>query len=555
MVSKNGRIARILSVFFVLMLPLLIGAIAGGQAPNPQDSIIRESGSFPLYPDPAVGNGNVECIALCNLYDSLVFPHPIEGIKPHLATDWSVSPDGLKHTFKLRRGVKFHNGDELTAEDVVFSMERLLTIGEGFAYLFNDVTGAAAIDKYTVEFSLREPFGPFVEALVRLYILNKNQVMANIIKPGQYDEFGDYGKRWLLTNDAGSGPYMLKEMKLEEHLLAKKFEDYWQGFEGDAPGYFKLISSCEPVTVRTMLARRELEITDMWQPMENLLTAAKIEGVELAHLPCVQNLQIMLNTKRAPTDDIHFRKALAHCMDYNTISERIYIGSPVSQGPVISIMPGHNRNLKLYEFDLEKAQEELRKSKYYNERSKYPVAVSWSADVPEEEKIALLLQANAAKLGIEIEIQKRQWGQIIAAAQTKETTPHGSVMFVGTHYPEAGSMLKSRYHSSTCGTWEQQEWLEDAEIDAMIEKALKTIDQKKRFSLYADIQDRLMELCPTIWLVDHYEIRAYQAGYMDWPLADHMEAGGEIVCPAMGYSDYFRDMKIYPEKRAALTGR
>src|SRR5690554_2227036 len=108
---------------------------------------------------------------------------------------------------------------------------------------------------------------------------------------------------------------------------------------------------------------------------------------------------------------------------------------------------------------MEKAKEEMKKSKYYDQLEKYPIKITWSPDVAEEEKISLLLQANAAELGIKVEILKKQWGQIIADAQTKETTPHGSIMFVGTHYPEAGSMLKSRYHSSTAGTWEQQEWL------------------------------------------------------------------------------------------------
>jgi len=553
---KGHRRARVLSIFFLAVLLALIGSsTAGGQTVRREDSIVRESGSFPLYPDPAVGNGNVECIALANLYDSLVFPHPTKGIIPHLATEWTVSTDGLKYAFKLRQGVKFHNGDELTAEDVEFSVKRLLTIGEGFAYLFTDVADVRVADDYTVEFTLSKPFGPFVEALLRLYILNKDQVMANIEKPGMYGEFGDYGKRWLLTNDAGSGPYKLIEMRLEEYLLAEKFEEYWGGHEEDAPNYFQLIASYEPVTVRTMLARRELEITDMWQPMESLLAAAKIEGIHLAYLPNGQNLQIMLNTKKAPTDCIHFRKALAYCMDYQTAVDKIFIGSIRSQGPVPSMLPGHKKDLWVYERNMEKAKEEIQKSKYYDQLDKYPIQISWSADVAEEEKISLLLQANAAELGIKVEIQKKQWGQIIADAQTKETTPHGSIMFVGTHYPEAGSMLKSRYHSSTAGTWEQQEWLEDPEIDRLIDEALMTTDREKRFELYGEIQERIVELCPTIWLVDHCEIRAYQRAYLDWPLADYVEAGGQIVCPTLGYFDYFRDMRIYPEKKAEMLGR
>ncbi|MGE5485014.1 MAG: ABC transporter substrate-binding protein [Ignavibacteriales bacterium] len=525
-------------------------------AVKPEDMIIRECGSFPCYPDPAVGNGNIEAIALANLYDCLVFPEPTGEVKPHLATDWKVSPDGLKYTFNLRKGVKFHSGNELTADDVVFSLKRLQTIGEGFAYLFSDVRDATAVDKYTVEFTLKKTFGPFVAALVRLYILEKNTVMNHLEKPGQYGEFGDYGKKWLLTNDAGSGPYRLKEMKLEEYLLGERFADYWGGWDNkDAPNFFKLTSSSEPVTVRTALARRELEITDMWQPLESLQEADKIDGVDLAYLYNGQNFQIMLNTKRPPTDDLHFRKALAYCMDYDTVINRIYVGSTLAKGPVPTLLPGHNSGLSVYKRDMQKAQEELKQSKYYGQLDKYPVSISWSAGVAEEEKVALLFQANAAELGIKVEILKKQWGQIIADSQKKETTPNGSLMFVGTHYPEAGSMLKSRYHSSTAGTWEQQEWLQNPEIDAMIDKALSTSEQGKRFELYNQIQEKLVELCPTVWLFDQSEIRAYQSAYMQWPLVEYVKGGGKVTCPTMGYFDYFRNMKVYPDKRAALLGK
>ena len=555
MILGGSSIKRALLVFLFVVLLLQAGSVCKGKEFKADDWIVREPGAFPLYPDPAVGDTNIECIALNNIYDGLVFPDPIEGVKPHLATDWEVSSDGLKYTFNLRKDVKFHNGDELTAEDVVFSMERMLTIGEGFAYLYLDVAQVKAVDKHTVEFTLAKPFGPFVDTLVRFYIVNKAQVMANLEKTDQYGEFGDYGKRWLLVNDAGSGPYVIKEMELESRLLLEKFTDYWGGFEENAPNYVELIATGEPVTVRTLLSRRELEITDIWQPMESLMAAAKIKGVELARTPCEQNLQIMLNTKRAPTDDIHFRRALAYCMDYNTVAEKIYTGSFVAQGPVIAMVPGHKSDLEVYKTDLQKAKEELKKSKYYDQLNKYPVELSWIAEVPEEEKIALLLQANAAQLGIKVEIQKKQWGQVIADAQTPETTANGTVMFIGLHYPDAGCMLQPRYHSSTCGGWEQMEWLQDAEIDALIDEALATIDRDKRFALYAEVQERLVELCPTIWLIDHVGLRAYQAGYLDWPLANHMEAGGDIECSLTGIFDYFRDMKVYPDKRAELLGR
>jgi len=174
-----------------------------------------------------VGSDYSSSTSFTNLYDPLVFPTPDGYVKPWVAESWNVSDDGLVWTFKIRKGIKFHSGRELTAEDVAFSMKRLLTIGEGYAYIFLPyVKDVVVLDKFTVQFKLKKPFGPFLITLVRLYILDKEEVLAHIKKPGPYGEYGDYGREWLLTHDAGSGPYMVKEVKLEEYIHMVRFKDY-----------------------------------------------------------------------------------------------------------------------------------------------------------------------------------------------------------------------------------------------------------------------------------------------------------------------------------------
>jgi len=550
--SRSVKKALVLAIALGFLLTLLPGC-GGKQAEiRPEDYIIRATEDWPTYIDPAVGSDFSDSIALVNIYDSLVFPEPDGTVRPQLAEEWTVSPDGLTYTFKLCPGVKFHNGDTFTAEDVEFSLERLLTIGEGYGYLFTStVESVRAADDLTVEIKLKKPFGPFILSLVRLYIVNKDEVLAHIDPSGPYGEFGDYGKTWLLTNDAGCGPYKVVEMKMEEYLLVEKFDDYWGGWDPDAPRYFKLMGTVEPVTVRTMVARRELEITDELQPLENYKTMDDMEGVELATFFNGHNLNLMLNTKVAPTDDVHFRKALAYCLDYETICRDIYPGSRPPVGPVPFNLPGHDPTITPYEQDLEKARQELALSRYADKLDQYPVELVWCAEAPEEEKIALLFQANAAELGITVNITKAPFGTMIANAQAVETTPNASVVFVAPHYAEAGSMLTTRYHSSSCGTWEQMEWLQDPEIDRMIEDALATVDEEERFAKYAEIQQRIVDLCPTIWLFDQAEKRAYQAHYIYWPAAERARAG-EISCSVMGYDLYAHDMRIYPEKRVEL---
>ncbi len=562
MFLTNGKGRKWFVLISIIALILSLATACGTSreeaeeyTPTPEDYTVTVTGSFPLYTDPAVGSNAIEASALFNLYDPLVFPALDGEIKPHLATEWEVSPDGMQYTFHIRKGVKFHDGTELTAEDVAFSMNRLLTIGEGFAYLYTDyIDNAEVVDDYTVQFNMKKTFGPLVPSLVRFYVLNKDLVMEHIEKPGPYGDMGDYGKKWLLANDAGSGPYEMVEMKMEESMLAQKFQDYWQDFEENTPEFFKVISWCDPVTVRTLMAQRELTITDEWQSIENINNMDQIEGVDVAMLSAGAIGSIDLNTKKPPTDDVHFRKALAYLMDYKTVTTNIYPGANQPVGPVAPVYNGHNPDLMQYEFNKEKALEELKKSKYYGKLDQYPVTLAWSADVPDEEKISLLLQANAKELGINIEIQKTPFVTLIQQAQSIETTPNATIMYPGDSYNEAGSVLALRYHSNTSGTFTQFEWLLNDDIDAAIEEALSTVDKEERYAKYYKIQEDIVEMCPTIWVFEFDERRAYQAAYVSWLAADYAEQG-KLNCPIMGRFIYLPEMKIDADKKAELMGK
>jgi len=547
---KSSKFIRFLrnGLFLALVTSLVLILSCVGYAQQ-KVSVIRQAGTSAYKIDPAVGSDLVSSIALCNIYDSLVFPNPDGSAKPWLAESWEISEDGLTYTFKLRPGVKFHNGDELTADDVVFSLERIMTIGEGYGYLFTtSVEGVKALEKYKIQITLKKTFGPFLGALVRLYILDKNQVMAHLQKEGSYEEYGDYGKRWMVTHDAGSGPYQVKENKVPEYLLLEKFDDYWAGWENkDAPQYWKQLGTREAITVKTLFSRGGMEISDSWQTKEAYSVLDQMPNVDISTYFEGTVMNVMLNTKKPPTDDIHFRKALAYCVDYQQIIDEIYPSCLLSYGPVGSITPGFNPNLKPYTLDLVKAEEELKQSPYYGKLDQYPIEIDWLETAPDEVKIALMIQANAAKLGIKVNIVKCPWLSMVNNMAKPESTANGSVIFVSAHYSEAGSMLESRYHSNSCGTWEQGEWLQNPEIDAMIEDAIATIDQKERFQKYYVIQEKIMELCPTIFIGEQADKSAYRSDYVVFPAVEAIKQG-KPCNPVMGYNLYFRDFKVFPEK-------
>ena len=112
-------------------------------------------------------------------------------------------------------------------------------------------------------------------------------------------------------------------------------------------------------------------------------------------------------------------------------------------------------------------------------------------------------------------------------------------------------MLEKRYHSNSCGSVDQTEWLDSPEIDIAIEDALATVDQDERFKKYAEIQHMLVDLTPTIWLADDALELAYQASYLVWPIVEHIKAG-DPISTTIEYIYYVHDMKIFPEKKADL---
>jgi len=526
--------------FVVLVVALAAILVVGGIAASAQ-SLLRVGFSWPTYIDPAVGFDFSSSSAIVNLYDSLVYPTPDGTVVPHAAESWTVSEDNLTYTFKLRPGIMFHTGGEMTADDVKFSMERLLAIGEGYSYLFQGKIAAVnVIDKYTVEFDLAEPFGPFLFALVRFYIASKDAIMLNTMD-GPYGDYGDYGKQYLQYNDAGSAAYTVKDFQFEEYLLLELFDGYWGTVAENAAEEVKMLRSPDTVTVKTMMARQELEITDPWQPEEAMVSMAAEEGVEIAAFPNSLSQYLMLHCTKAPTDDIHVRKALSYMLDYDQVVNVIFPGSLQAYGPVASVLPGYAEGLFQYTRDLDKAREELEKSRYYGELDQYPIVFGVNTDVPALEKLALLFQANAAELGLDVELIKMPWGKMVEVVGSQEETPNVLAINVAPHYPEAGSMLQAKYHSANVGTWEQAEWMLDPAVDQLIDAALATVDQTERFSKYALIQELIVEFAPDVFLFELLEKHAYQASYVDWPQPDSPN-------PVMGYNYDFRFIEVFPER-------
>src|SRR2546426_2891682 len=496
--------------------------------------------------DPAKGSDEASSAALANLYDSLVFPTSSGTIQKDLATDWTVSTDGLTYTFTIRQGVAFHNGDVLTASDVVYSLNRLISVGQGYSYLFSPyVSTVTAPSSNTVVIQLKKTFGPFISALVRLYIVDQKLVSAHYNSTAPNN---DYGSTWLLTHDAGSGAYQMASANLESNMLLQTYRSYWNGTQANQPGMVNMIGSSASATVQALFTSGQIQITDQWQPYSNVQTLSQLKGAKLVTIPTVNEFYLMIDTTKAPTDDIYVRQAMSYAFNYTSVIDNIFPGSKPSAGPVPSALPGHNPNIPASSQNLALAQQAIQKSKYYGKLSSYPVTYWWVTQVPSEQKMALEFASDMERIGITVNVVGQPWLTVVANLAAESTSPNVVSITDGASYFEAGSVLQSRYTSPSHGTWEKNEWMHNPTLDNMIFSALSTLDQTARFQQYNTIQQQIYNQIPTVYAFDVYEARAYYPTVVNWYAAN----GHPIVL--LGYNFYFRDFKFYPSQLTALFG-
>lgn len=540
---------RLLTRIFAAAMAVMMLALAGCGGTDTSTSttstettgkVIRMTTAFADPIDPACAMDSASCQVVVNLYDSLVYPDLDGTILNGVAADYSVSDDGMVYTFTLKDNVKFHDGSIMTAQDVVFSYERMIAIGQGYAYLFqNHVADMQAPDNQTVVVTLTEPFAPFLSMLCRLYIVNEEQVMANL-GSGNYGDKGDYGMAYLSQNDAGSGAYSCTSYTVNDRVVMTRFADYHGTFAENAPDTVEIINGTEAATVRTMMANGQLEISDQWQTHEAYEALGQLDGVKLGTYGAGQILYLMVNTQAAPLDDVHVRKALAYMIDYDQVCTSLFPGYLPVNNYVGDNLTGSDVSVEKYTYNMEKAKEELEASKYADQllSGEMPITVAWVSEVPDEEKLALLLQASAAQLGVKVEISKVAWATQVQNTASVDSTPATSVCFMSPDYGEAGAMLYQRLHSDTAGTWQQTEWLQNTQLDGKIDTALKTMDDTTRFALYDEIQSEALTEVYGIAVAEQGEQRAY-ADYIYFPA---MEKG--IASTTLGYNFLFKDFQV-----------
>jgi peptide/nickel transport system substrate-binding protein len=419
-------------------------------------------------------------------------------------------------------------------------MNRLLTIGEGYAFLFYQyIDSAEALDEYTVRFHCKTSYGPLLNSLVRFYIADSKLLEANYAKEGDYKDKGDYGRTYLLEHDAGSGPYVIDDVKTNISVGGSIFDKYWAGFAENTPQKFVIYASNEAVTVKTMMSRQELEAADHYQTTENIQSMLDSDNtLKIARNYTGAGGNLWINNQKPPVDDPKVREALGYLIDYATVCSKILPDSEQKKSIIPSSAFGYEEVFD-FKMDLERAKKLISESKYAGSIAKTPIELVWNSESADREKIALMIQATASQIGLNISIVELPWSTIVSNSANVDSSPMTTIVSVTPVTADSASQFVSQLRTKTSGTWENMNWVNDSALDGMIDGAIAMVDASKRAEAYKNIQRYCAERFTFIPITESPERIVFQASYVEMSPSISLQ----------GFSFYLRDIKVFPDKR------
>jgi peptide/nickel transport system substrate-binding protein len=522
------------------------GAEYEGQIKNPDTLIFTRDLNVPIMLDPFRMGSQGRNLVLA-LTDRLVFTGQGD-IEPKtegsLSESWEISEDGLEYTFHLRKGIKFWNGDELTAEDVEYSFERgiALIVSRGRSTLFYErmlgirpgdpvpketiQNAIEATDDYTVVFKLVEPYAAFLldMAYPSWGIVQEKYAIEN--GAWSWDDPRDFSAldgvdQPMWDGDAlmATGPYMVKEKSTGNKIVLERFEDYWQG---PAPvKYIRDLYVPEWSTRKLMLDAGDADIIAVHSPaqFEQLVGQPGVNPFMYKYGGFVEVLYFGLDIdpnltppeNQVPPDffnDVHMRRAFAYAFPYERYIQEIWLGyAEAAKGVLPEGWPGAYENYP-YVYDLEKAEEELKLAhggKYYDEG--FQVAAGsqlWAFET--HGRAYEMIGEELAKIDpkFKVVVVGTKWSDMLEM-------PIGMLVGVIGLDP---AWYRNIYHSEY--GFERSYGWKNERVDQLIEDSTKTPFMEERLPMLQEAMDIVADECPAILTVFNPHLvamRDYVSGY------------------------------------------
>ena len=472
-------------------------------AEEPVTLVLGFEGSPPSFDPLGAGTDNRVNMPSINMYNALVqFKWGTTELETDLAESYEVSDDGLAYTFKLRKGVKFHDGSKLTAEDVKYTIDRMLALKTGIYRSLSAVTAAEVTDDYTVALKLEAPFPGLLGALARLYIVN-----ADVVK--EHEQAGDWGETWLVEHEAGGGPYILVSWEREQQFVMEKFPEYFKGWDGNHADRVVVQIIVEESTRQLAVEQGTVDWAPLWSA-DTYLALQDRPGLKLYADPTLNQLYIALNTNNEYLKDPNIRKALSLVYDYKGHVESVRQGlADVARGPMPPDIPCFDDSIPPSEMNMEKAKELMAQTDYPD--GGFELDMAYQGTAPEEVGCAEIMQAGAAELGITIKLRAMEWPAKLDLFSSPETAPAMGTIWNFPNFPDADQFLYVYAHSESAGGGGINfAYYSNPRMDELVEAARSELDPEKRCELYREAQQLWVEDVPFINITVGHALSAAQ---------------------------------------------
>jgi glutathione transport system substrate-binding protein len=411
---------------------------------------------------------------------------------PVLAESHTVSKDGLVYTFKLKSGIKFHDGTPFNAEAVKVNFDRVTNPDNKLKRynLYKNIAKTEAVDATTVRVTLKEPFSPFINTLA-----HPSGVM---ISP---TALAKYGSKGIAQNPVGTGPFKFVEWKATDYLKVAKWDGYWK------KGYPKVDSiTWRPVvdnnTRAAMMQTNEAHFA-FPMPPETVDSLSKKPSLEVTSAPSIIHRYLSMNTQQKPFDNPKVREAINYAINKEALVKVAFSGYAVPAEGVVPHGVEYAAKLGPWPYNPAKARELLKEAGYPNGFE----STLWSAyNYTTAQKVIQFVQQQLAQVGVKVQVQALEAGQRVErveSAQDPATAPV-RMYYVGwsSSTGEADWALRPLLASESMPPkMFNTAYYKNPEVDADIAKALVTTSGAEKARLYTDAQQRIWKDAPWVFLV------------------------------------------------------
>ena len=474
-------------VSMILTVTMIVVMLAGcGGTTSEQGSEDSKSGrdDVVVFVEAAFFNLNpFETVSYVNMYlfnqvyEALTMIDDDSNVNPCLAEKWEVSDDLKTYTFKLREGVKFHNGEEMKASDAVFTYNKAMESPALDAYV-NMIDSVEAVDDYTFKVNLKDPSVSFINYTSEVYIVSEKF----------YNEAGGD----LQEATCGTGPYVPADINLNTEITLDAFTDYWQGEASIKHATLRCIT--DTTTAAVSFEAGEIDFMQVYnisayQPLVDAGTY-NTEVVTTQHTAF-----ITMNNEVAPFDNKLVRQALTYAMDKESMIEIAYEGlaEPARMQADESCFGVDFSDCTEYDYDLDKAKELLTEAGY-------PNGINFSEDFgivmdviggSYHEKLAQVFQESLSQIGCTIDLRASETYSEDCA------TGNFAISNQGQTFSSDMSYTVSLYGTAGIGSKNYSRF-SNARVDELYSLADKTVDIDERAAYYKEICEIITDECPSL---------------------------------------------------------